>query len=902
MVQVRKLVLAIAAASALSTGTAYALGLGGLTVKSTLNQPLVAEIELTQVQDLNPSQVVPSLATSAEFAQAGVARQPVLDDLTFTPVIDPNGRSVLRITSSQPVRDPFVKFLVQVLWPNGRVLREYSLLLDPPKGAPVAAAPAQVPSTAPAVSTEQPATPAPENAAPASNAPAQGEQKYTQYTTANNDNLWQIAERVRNGGTVQQTMLAIQALNPDAFIAGNINRLKKGQVLRLPSAAESTALPQGKAIAQVAEQNRAWRQGRSLPSGSPANSARQVDATRRERAGAAPARIEGGDNLSLVAADGKKTPRGRSGDIAELNNRLAVTQENLDSTRRENAELRSRLDDLQSQLDKLQRLMQLKNDQLAKMQVAGAAVPPAATSSAPALSPNTATNPSNAANPTSAGNPAMPADIAGNPAASNPAGKPPNEIAPEDALPIEGAQVSSATPDQPLQVQAPASQPDDLLTKMKSNPMVAGLVAGLLALLVLMGLLIFARRRKARQEAEKHRRMARALAEENSFSAEMDLPESSFEGLEVPPPTVKPVASRTEAIEAVRERPADTLDIAQSHLALGRPNQAIALLEEALQQEPQRSDLRLKLMEIQAQQGNADAFAAQERKLPATGQNHAEVERLKARYPLVGAIVAGAAAASAAAIAAELEAKYVEDLISDPAEPWVAPTEATPEPSEPAQAELPSDFDLSLDDLPEEPAPDHDLAADTAQTEPEPTASELDFDAILREQTGAGVPETEDLSDFDLSLSDDEPDFVVDDERLLVDDELPSSDVTEADRSSDFDLSLPEADPVASAAFASEIDDVNAELERLSQSLEHPPIAEPFDNTPSFTAEDAASEEEPDFDFLSGTDEAATKLDLARAYIEMGDADGARDILDEVMTDGNDEQKSEARDMLSQLV
>ncbi|RMO83633.1 hypothetical protein ALQ34_04449, partial [Pseudomonas syringae pv. maculicola] len=140
MVQVRKLVLAIAAASALSSGMAQALGLGELSVKSTLNQPLVAEIELTDAQGLNAAQVVPSLATTADFAQLGVSRQELLNDLTFTPVIDPNGRSVLRITSSKPVRVPYVKFLVQVLWPNGRLVRDYSLLLDPPKYSPEAAA------------------------------------------------------------------------------------------------------------------------------------------------------------------------------------------------------------------------------------------------------------------------------------------------------------------------------------------------------------------------------------------------------------------------------------------------------------------------------------------------------------------------------------------------------------------------------------------------------------------------------------------------------------------------------------------------------------------------------------------------------------------------------------------
>ncbi|MEX5530246.1 type IV pilus assembly protein FimV, partial [Pseudomonas syringae] len=148
MVQVRKLVLAIAAASALSSGMAQALGLGELSVKSTLNQPLVAEIELTEAQGLNATQVVPSLATTADFAQAGVTRQAFLNDLTFTPVINASGKSVLRITSSKPVREPYVKFLVQVLWPNGRLLREYSLLLDPPKFSPEAAAAAAAPAPA----------------------------------------------------------------------------------------------------------------------------------------------------------------------------------------------------------------------------------------------------------------------------------------------------------------------------------------------------------------------------------------------------------------------------------------------------------------------------------------------------------------------------------------------------------------------------------------------------------------------------------------------------------------------------------------------------------------------------------------------------------------------------------
>jgi pilus assembly protein FimV len=929
MVQVRKLVLAIAAASALTSGMAQALGLGGLTVKSTLNQPLLAEIELTQVQDLNAAQVVPSLATSAEFAQAGVGRMAILDDLTFTPVVNPGGKSVLRITSTKPIRDPYVKFLVQVLWPNGRVLREYSLLLDPPKFSPqAAAAAAQLPSTAPSAAPAQaPAaqTPAP---APAQPPAAPAPPKYTEYTTANNDTLWEIAERVRNGGTVQQTMLAIQALNPDAFIAGNINRLKKGQVLRLPSPQEVSATPQPRAVAEVAEQNRAWREGRRMPSG-----ARQVDATRRDRTDATPAQIDAKDNLSLVAANTKPGAKGAAGDAAELNNKLAVTQESLDSTRRDNAELKSRMSDLQSQVDKLNRLIQLKNDQLAKMQAAGAAVPPPAVDANSTVSPNSVTNPNNAANP------AMPAEIVPPPAAPDTAGKPPNEIAPEDALPVEGAKVTGATPDQPLAVAPPeaANNADEqsALDKILASPMLMGLIGGGALLVLLLLLLLLARRRNALIEAEKHRQMARALSEESDFASDMDMPESSFEGLEVPAPTVKMAPLAAVIVEPTRERPADVLVQAEIHIAYGRTNQAAALLEEAIKEEPLRSDLRLKLMEIYAQQDNQAGFVAQERQLVATGKNHAEVEQLKTRYPAMAAAAAAAAGvAAAAALAAEMDAKYVEDLLSDKNEPApAAEPDPAPEPEPVVQApdDFDTAFDLSLDDLEATPpaeVKDHsahvaddglddlDLDAPFGGSTPD----DLDFDSILREQTEVKNAEPTDLADFDLNLAEDQPGLKAEDGYLLgMEDELrdlPAFDETadlgaskpasedDLELPADFDLSL--ADEMeteqASQAFASEIDDVNAELERLSQSLEQPAIAKPFDSPPTFTEDDALlADDEPEFDFLSGTDEAATKLDLARAYIEMGDADGARDILDEVVAEGDDGQKTEARDMLSRL-
>lgn len=863
MVQVRKLVLAIAAASALSSGMAHALGLGELTLKSTLNQPLVAEIELLDVKDLTAAEVVPSLASPEDFTKAGVDRQTFLNDLTFTPVLNANGKSILRVTSSKPLSEPMVKFLVQVMWPNGRLLRDYSVLLDPSKFSPQTADAAAQPAPAQTVT-----------------APVTGATKSTPYTTTPRDTLWEIAAKARNGGSIQQTMLAIQALNPDAFIDGNINRLKTGQVLRLPDQVQSTSLPQPKAIAEVAAQNSAWRQGRRYVA-KPGTGQQQLDATKRARGEDASAQAAT-DKLSLVSADTGKGGKGAAGDAKALSNKLAVAQESLDTARRDNAELKSRMSDLQSQVDKLQRLIELKNNQLAKLQAEGGAGAPAATAATPAMS----------------------AELAANPAAT-----------PADAAPAP--EVVPAPPVEPT----PAASDEQKFNELLTNPILLGLVGGGAVVLLLL-LLLLARRRKAQQEAEKHLRMARALAEEQAFPTDDDLPESSFEGLEVPPPSVKLATAPTPApapapviapvvvtppiaaplVAPAAERSDDVLAQAQSHIAAGRLNQAAALLEDAIKQEPQRSDLRLKLMEVYGQQGDRDAFVVQERQLVANGDNFARVEQLKSRFPAM--VVAAAGGLAAAAIAAELDAQYVKDLLLD-----------EPQAPEPALADFDSAFDLSLDDLeaatPIAPA----VAAEPApEPEPEPLAEldefplddDLSFESVLQQQTE--IKESlDDLSDFDLDMDlggDASPTILAEDEFLMSLDEdlkdLPAAPtVAEAPLDDlelplDFDLSLADemdATPDQPDAFENELNDVNAELERLSQSL----------GEPSFTEEDALASADDELDFLSGTDEVATKLDLAQAYIDMGDNDGARDILNEVVTEGDAGQKSEAKEMLSRL-
>lgn len=280
-------------------------------------------------------------------------------------------------------------------------------------------------------------------------------------------------------------------------------------------------------------------------------------------------------------------------------------------------------------------------------------------------------------------------------------------------------------------------------------------------------------------------------------------------------------------------------------------------------------------------------------------------------------VAATAAGIATAAVAAELEAQFVKELLLDEPVADAKPEVESVPVAEPIVDEFDQDFDLSLDEL-EAASPSvlsPELDADKASSEP--VDEVLSFESVLAQQAEAQAS-SEDLSDFDLDLTAEElaAPSLADEDLLGLEEQLRDFSVSESalsdingiddlDLPEDFDLSLADEDvaPVAATdSFSAELDEVNAELERLSQSFEQPPIAEPFADTAKFDADDAVEQgDEPEFDFLAGTDETATKLDLAQAYIDMGDDEGARDILGEVLSEGNAEQKTEAQEMLSRL-
>lgn len=909
MVRVRNLVLAIAAATALTTEMAHALGLGEVTLQSSLNQPLIAEIELLDAKSLAPGEVIPVLASLEEFNRAGIDRQYFLTDLKFTPVLRPNGKSVIQVSSSKPVREPYLNFLVEVLWPNGRLLREYTLLLDPPLYSPetAAAAAPQLPISAPAPRAVEPARPAPVRsvaASPASVATAAPTQDGSQYKTSARDTLWDIAERNRRSGTVHQTMLAIQDLNPDAFIDGNINRMKSGQVLRLPDAQQISKRSQGEAIAQVAEQNAAWRQGRNAA----VAGSRQLDATRRTEAGDAPSRSDTGDNLRLVAADAGKSTAGSdtgSGDSGKaLRDKLAVTQESLDSSRRENDELKDRLNDLQGQLEKLQRLMQLKDDQLAKLQVQLGAEgqAPAASDTAGQQQPSVAADDARSAQDTASGN------GAGSEVDSAPTNQ--QEPAPVAApAPVERPAAAKPAPKPaPAKPVAPVEpEPTGLIDDLLSNTLLLGAVGGGALLLLLVGLMALSRR-NAMKEAELQESL---MAVDTVDDLRVGTPAFVDIGQEQPEPAPFQTSSAA-APDELTGTTGDALAEADIYIAYGRFNQAAELLQNALNDEPQRSDLRLKLMEVYAELGNREGFARQEAELREIGGAAMEVEQLKHKYPAM-VTVAGASAAAVAATQLDVDSFDLDDLQLDDPAPLAA------------GQDLDDAFDLSLDDLDidlsdkaqstapvDQPFNFDDLSLDEPEAgrDVQPAASDFSFD--LEEEASVPDAKRDDFSDFSFDLDSEKNTAATDTEfSLSLDEESPVAPAamesdeldfelaeptgTSNDELPDgFDISLDEPEFEAQPnGFAEQLSEVEADLDSLSRDLQEPAAAT--------AGSSAVGASDDDFDFFSDTDETTTKLDLARAYIDMGDAEGARDILDEVISEGSDAQQQEARDMLAKL-
>ncbi|SFM67291.1 FimV/HubP family polar landmark protein [Halopseudomonas yangmingensis] len=977
---VRKLVLAVAAASALmSSGMVNALGVGDIKLRSTLNQPLDAEIELLQLRDLTSTEILPRLASPDDFGRAGIDRSFFLTDLTFTPVVRPDGKGVIRVTSNRPVREPFLSFLMEVRWPSGRVLREFTLLLDPPLYQPVAvtaSAPA-VPAAQAAPVRQAPVTQAaPRQAASvaapspaAAPRPADGRMQ-----TSRNDTLWGIASRhAPAGASVHQTMLAIQDLNPQAFINGNINQMRANQQLQLPDASQANSRSRAEALAEVQKQNQAW-QSRTQPTGE-----RQLDARQRDTAAPAPATAPRGDTLRLVAgtseqvegtaADGTGT--GNAAADARLRDTLDMTKEQLDAAEREKQELNTRLQQLEGQLDAVQRLLELKDGQLASLQQqlaqvdAGSPQAQELTSAITELEnqlqesmqPVTEAESEGESEVVAADAEAI-ADVLPVQADSEAEVSDEAPAVAQDSVAVTETAESPVVLDQQSDpVVAPASEPvsqpasapvqpvapsQSLLQQMMQNQMLM-LGGGVVAILLLLLLLMNLSRRNARREAEIQQsyRVAQQpdelepVAEDDSFAAAFD---------------------QVETAAAEEDTTADLLANVEAMIAYGKLDEAEALLVDVLQAEPDNADVRLKLLEVQALKGNAEGYVEQARQLERAGGHADSLATMHARFPVMAAMLAGGVAAAQS----DAQQSMIEDMLTPQNEPAASSddidldfdfsefeqalesdgsgeqteasidlTDALPVAGESAESDqgFDLDFDLSeFDDVEKSAETTGATAEQPTEAEADPFAMDdgfgmdlgFDLDApAIATESELDIEDLPDLQGHELNeITEDEPaapvEPVVEEDLLDLDGELSADDLLAAfdaeqqvqappsEPEQDLDTEMPSLSDEDLENFADEFAaSLDAEAEEIGLEAAQP--SAPAESELEVSSAEQASESDEDFDFLADTDECSTKLDLARAYIDMGDDEGARDILGEVLEEGNDQQQQEARTLMEQL-
>jgi pilus assembly protein FimV len=860
----------------MSPSALYALGLGEIRLNSALNQPFDAEIELVSAAQEDLSALQASLASSDTFVRYGLDKPSYLSDFSFR-VVRSNGRDVLRITSPRPVTEPFVTLLVEASWPRGRLLREYTVLLDPPVFSPAPAA-SEAPVAAPR-STAAPAVPArPAPAAPVSSAPAPSEPRPSRavapplsveagstYRVRPNDTLWKIASAANPGprSEVNRAMVAIYRANPQAF-GGNINVLRAGSELVIPTSSDVAAISASAATAEVARQYQMWRDGSAATAGPAADAGR----------------------LRLVTPEqGSATPS---------------TATAIPATPAGDADIQARVQQLEAELAEARRLLEVRNAELATLQggaPAGAAAP-------------------------------------GEPAVAEPAPAPSGEVTPETTEPV--AEAPQAVAPEPAAEPAPTPTPPPAAEESPSLLERLGqywwVLVGLLAAALGIGALLRRRRESGAAEESLEEALGRRgggdVRARPTMTARPRESDILVEERQAAEPTVArgaaAVAAAPRAPEPTRkpvtiddtlsgEGPAsieasDPLAEADFHMAYGLYDQAADLVQLAAKREPKRRDLKLKLLEIFFVWGNRDRFLEVARDLGATRAQAPAGEwdkilimgkQMAADDPLFAGSVHGAGDG----LDMELQRTHASidmDLLGGEG----------PGPDLDLTATAPKvASEGGLDFIIDEPVrgTDEDALAPTLETQRfKPAASDDPTAEVAIEDLGLDVGDFEGFDDLEQQVDEllTRPSAKVEDtiERPTLgrgapepeEDLLSSTSILRADA-----VELAEATREVEAGLV-DLSDATSELPMMTS--EQPTIEAPTIEATAIDATGVLRQVDFPLDEESATmSEVGTKLDLARAYIDMGDPEGARSILDEVLKEGSAVQKQEAERLMASL-
>lgn len=389
---VKRLVPIVAALVLLTSAQLFAQSLGELTLQSSGGQPLNARIIMLDTAGLELGDISVQLASAADFNRFDLARSPALESLVFDIESEGSDGPVLRLRSPGIINEPVISLVLDLRWPAGRVLTEYSIRLEPAEpGSQSLASTSMSPlgSIYEPVEVFQPVqASAGDSTAPISSAaPLTTAMANASTITVNaGDTLWEIALRVRpdTSVSVQQTMLALQRLNPDAFINNNINLVRRDEVLRVPELNEIRQLSVTEAVAEVARQN----QARQLATQTPTQSVTQMPSTVPPGAGTqGELRVVTVDDVSEQRPDpsaaGDQSAQTRQ-QLQNIENRLAVRQEDLDRQAVQNDELNARLGMLQQQIASAQEIIRLRDLEMAQLQQSLAEQAPVPASAEPA--------------------------------------------------------------------------------------------------------------------------------------------------------------------------------------------------------------------------------------------------------------------------------------------------------------------------------------------------------------------------------------------------------------------------------------------------------------------------------------------------------------------------------------
>ncbi len=1003
----------------------WALGLGEIRVETALNEPLVAEIPVLSASKKDLRDMKVRLAPAAAFKKLGLDRSYVLTQLRFTPTTV-HGRPVIRITSKKPVREPFLDFLIEVDWPKGRLVREYTVLLDPPallaKKAPPAVSPAR--TAGGTYGFEQPQAPAASYGGPRE---VRGQWPEA-VRVRPGDSLYKIAKRLDPGASgvgLHQLMVALYRANPQAF-GGNMNLLRAGARLTVPPRAEVASIDPQTARTEVAQQTRQWRKPRpievaeaeseavpqpsSRPETQPAAEAPAAPAEGQQTepvTGQASEEISG--QLKILAggeaegAAGGGTGVGESSATQEdVQTSLALAREVAKAREEENVALKTRLAQLEEMLKRSERIIELQNRELETLRERISRLEAGLGGTEGVVESSTPAGPE-----------------AGKTGASS--GAEPSAATKQAAVAQE--------PQPPVQDQHAASEPYALLDVLMSNPLVLFGLGGSAALLLLLGLWA-SRRRGGAPEPEPEaaaqapgplaagalatsalatRETAEAIST-GMFEAAQTAPTAGpeqgdaleLEGTEKAAPEA-PAEDELSPVGATSEAE-DVLSEADVYIAYGLYQQAEELLQEALDQDPGNADFYVKLAETYQREERPEALAALAKRMQEAGLASGEAwervaalgRKLEPDNPAYAAGAEGEVGTPAADVepeaeqavpdSAETASRELETAALQPAEEdedelteafsETARVEAPSGPERTAELELPDELkdldeggpgasnilEFDADDLGFQAEPEG--AEDTTSTLAEEIRSELqeseggldldltdanlrvpeglDPDRIDLDETAADLPGPEETVELDETLLQELETAITEmqdadafrlpeesaDEGSGVDTLLLDQEAPEAKEAGEKDKEPGQEPPTEAIDDVLELDTLMRDQDKMTFQVEEPTEirqvrtgtsdTELFDTALARKDADLSNTELIDSDrvgddadtvvtdtgftdALRDRDEAETKLELARAYLEMGDKEGAKATLEEVLESDNELYRQQAQELMRGL-